>query len=224
MSEFVNGKQSPWGYIYDSETLPDLINTTEFAQFTNGKYGTTDARILPNIASASAAIRNFCGWHIAPSLDCGMLYNVHDLRDAFVGPDLLIQLPATFVTKVIKVVIGAVWDEDAGDWKGEIIDAERIDAGMGDGLVRIYDVGHLDRKAKIFIKYTAGFTNDAIAAVKELAAASVVRALTNTHGVVSEAAGGVSVSYNATWSGKGSTALVNDARDVLDVYKVRRVF
>lgn len=224
MSEFVNGKQSPWGYIYDSETLPDLINTTEFAQFTNGKYGTTDARILPNIASASAAIRNFCGWHIAPSLDCGMLYNVHDLRDAFVGPDLLIQLPATFVTKVIKVVIGAVWDEDAGDWKGEIIDAERIDAGMGDGLVRIYDVGHLDRKAKIFIKYTAGFTNDAIAAVKELASASVVRALTNTHGVVSEAAGGVSVSYNATWSGKGSTALVNDARDVLDVYKVRRVF
>lgn len=224
MSEFVNGKQSPWGYIYDSETLPNLINTTEFAQFTNGKYGTTDARILPNIASASAAIRNFCGWHIAPSLDCGMLYNVHDLRDAFVGPDLLIQLPATFVTKVIKVVIGAVWDEDAGDWKGEIIDAERIDAGMGDGLVRIYDVGHLDRKAKIFIKYTAGFTNDAIAAVKELAAASVVRALTNTHGVVSEAAGGVSVSYNATWSGKGSTALVNDARDVLDVYKVRRVF
>lgn len=224
MSEFVNGKQSPWGYIYDSETLPDLINTTEFAQFTNGKYGTTDARILPNIASASAAIRNFCGWHIAPSLDCGMLYNVHDLRDAFVGPDLLIQLPATFVTKVIKVVIGAVWDEDAGDWKGEIIDAERIDAGMGDGLVRVYDVGHLDRKAKIFIKYTAGFTDDAIAAVKELAAASVVRALTNTHGVVSEAAGGVSVSYNATWSGKGSTALVNDARDVLDVYKVRRVF
>ena len=224
MSEFEHGKLSPWGYIYDSETLPDLITPTEFAQYTNGKYGTTDARILPNIASASASIRNFCGWHVSPSLDCGMLYNVHNLRDAFVGPDLLIQLPATFVTSVSKVILGAVWDAQADDWRGEEVEDDCIDSGMGDGIVRVYDVGGLDRKSKIFIRYTAGFTDDAIASVKEIAAASVVRALTNTHGVVSEAAGGVSVSYNATWSGKGSTALTNDVRDVLDPYKVRRVF
>lgn len=224
MSEFEHGKMSPWGYIYDSETLPDLITPTEFAQYTNGKYGTIDTRILPNIRSASASIRNFCGWHISPSLECGMLYNVHDLRDAFVGPDLLIQLPATFVTEVSKVVIDAVWDGDIDDWRGEVVEDDRIDSGMGSGIVRVYDVGGLDRKSKIFIKYTAGFTDEAIASVKEIAAASVVRALTNTHGIVSEAAGGVSVSYSATWSGKGSTALANDARDVLDPYKVRRVF
>ena len=153
-----------------------------------------------------------------------MLYNVHDLRDAFVGPDLIIQLPATFVTTVSKVILGAVWDSQADDWRGEIVDDDRIDFGMGEGIVRIYDVDRLDRKSKVFIRYTAGFEDAAIAAVKEVAAASVVRALTNTHGVVSEAAGGVSVSYNSTWSGKGSTALTNDVRDVLDPYKVRRVF
>lgn len=224
MSEFEHGNVSPWGYIIDAETLPDLITPTEFAQFTNGKYGTTDARIAPNIKSASASIRNFCGWHVSPSLECGMLYNVHDLRDAFVGPDLLIQLPATFVTNVSKVILDAVWDSDADDWRGTEVDVDNIDFGMAEGIVRVYDVGGLDRKSKLFIRYTAGFSDAAIAAVKEIAAASVVRGLTNTHGVVSEAAGGVSVSYNATWSGKGSTALANDARDVLEPYKVRRIF
>ena len=223
MSEFEHAFLSPWGYIIDSENFPDLINTTDFASYTGGKYG-TDSRISPNISSASSAIRNFCGWHISPSLDCGMLYNVHDLRDAFVGPDLLIQLPATFVTNVSKVVLGAVWDSVEDDWRGELVDDDRIDFGMGGGLVRIYDVGHLDRKSKIFVRYTAGYDDDFIASVQEIACASVVRALTNTNGVVSEAAGGVSVSYSAAWSGKGSTALTNDVRDVLDSYKVRRVF
>ena len=129
-----------------------------------------------------------------------MLYNVHDLRDAFVGPDLLIQLPATFVTNVSKVILGAVWDADADDWRGELVDDDRIDFGMGEGVIRIYDVGALDRKSKIFIKYTAGFNDTAIAAVKEVTASAVVRALNNTNGVISEAAGGVSVSYSSAIS------------------------
>ena len=224
MSEFEHGYISPWGYIIDAENLPDLISTTDFSKYTNGKYGTTDTRIAVNISSASDAVRNFCGWHISPSLECGMLYNVHDLRDAFVGPDLLIQLPATFVTNVSKVVLGAVWDADADDWRGELVDDDRIDFGMGEGVIRIYDVGALDRKSKIFVRYTAGFNDTAIAAVKEVTASAVVRALNNTNGVISEAAGGVSVSYSSAISGKGSTALVNDTREVLDVYRVRRFY
>ena len=224
MSEFEHGNLTPWGYIADVETLPDLIDTTDFSKYTNGKFGTTDTRIASNIASASAAIRNFCGWHVAPSLTCGMLYNVRDLRDAFVGGDLLIQLPATFVTSVEKVVLGAVWNPDEDDWDGEIIeDGERIDFGMGEGLLRIYDVGTLDRRARVFVKYTAGFASTP-PNIKEIAANSVTRALTNPYGVASEAAGGVSVSYNSTWSGKGSTALANDSRETLDVYKVKGVF
>lgn len=224
MSEFEHGTMTPWGYIMDAETLPDLITINDFSAFTNNKFGMSDVRIAPNIASASEAVRNFCGWHVAPSLECGMLYNVHDLRDAFVGPDLLIQLPATFVTNVSKVVLGAVWNSEADDWDGEIIeDMERIDFGMGDGLVRVYDVGHLDRKARVFIKYTAGFSATP-PNVKELVANCVTHAFTNTYGVASEAAGGVSVSYSAAWTGKGSTALTNDTRATLDVYKVKGVF
>lgn len=225
MAEFEHGTLSPWGYVYDAEALPDLITPVEFANFTNGKFGTADTRIPVNISSASASIRNFCGWHISPSLVCGMLYNVYDLRDAFSGRDLLIQLPATFVTGISKVVLNAVWDEDNATWQGEVIeDQSRFDNGMGSGLLKVYDVGPLDRRSKIFVKYTAGFPETAIPIIKELAANGVTHALTNTYGVNSEAAGGVSVSYNTSWTGKGSTALANDTREALEPYRVKGVF
>ena len=224
MSEFQHPNLSPWGYTYDAETLPDFIDTTDFSNYTNGKFGTTDTRISANITSASAAIRNYCGWHISPSLTCGMLYNVHDLRDAFVGPDLLIQLPATFVSAVHKIVLGAKWDEDAEDWKGEIItDPDRFD--IQGGLLKVYDVGCLDRKSKIFVKYQAGLPGTNIAVIKELTANKVTHAVTNAYGITSEAAGGVSVTYNSAWSGRSSsTALADDTREVLDAYKVKGVY
>lgn len=223
MSEFQHGTQSPWGYIYDAETLPDLMTAQEFANYTNSRFSSTDTRIAANLASASAAIRNYCGWHIAPSLSCGMLYNVFDLRDAFVGNDLLIQLPATFVTNVEKVVLGAVWNEDAEDWNGEVItDAARIE--YTNGLLRVFDAGALDRRSRVFVKYTAGFSLASIPILKELVTNGVVHAITNTYGVASEAAGGNSISYSAAWADRGSTALANDTRDTLNAYKVREVF
>ena len=225
MAEFEHRTLSPWGYAYDAEALPDLITPLDFANLTNGKFGTADTRIAANISSASASIRNFCGWHVSPSLVCGMLYNVYDLRDAFSGRDLLIQLPATFVTGISKVVLNAVWDEDNATWLGEVIeDQSRFDNGMGSGLLKVYDVGPLDRRSKIFVKYTAGFPETAIPIIKELTANGVTHALTNTYGVNSEAAGGVSVSYNTSWTGKGSTALANDTREALEPYRVKGVF
>ena len=225
MSEFEHGTLSPWGYIYDAETLPDFITTTDFSNFTNGKFGTTDTRISACIPSVSSSIRNYCGWHISPSLDCGMIYNMRDLRDAFIGPDMLIQLPATFVTGVSKVVIDAKWNEDAGDWDGEIItDADRFEFGMGEGLLRVYDVGPRNRKSRVFVRYTAGYASDAIPLIKELACNRVTRALTDTYGVNSETAGGVSISYTSGWSGKGSAALTDDTRELLGSYKVKGVY
>ena len=99
MSEFSHPNLTPWGYTVDAETIPDFITTAEFAYYTANKFG-NDTRIAANIPSATQAIRNYCGWHISPSLLCGMVYRVADLRDAFVGCDLLIQLPATFVSGV----------------------------------------------------------------------------------------------------------------------------
>lgn len=212
MSEFLHPNPTPWGYIVDAESIPDIITAVEFANFTNNKFG-SDVRIVPNIASASAAIRNYCGWHISPSLRCAMTYNVRDLRDAFVGRDLLIQLPATFATEINEVSID-----------GDIVDAENIDFNIGSGLVRVFDVGALDRKSKLYIEYAAGFVDTAVPVVKEICAACVTHALTNTYGINSEAAGGVSVSYNTALTASGSTSLSTNARAILDPYKVRGVF
>lgn len=221
MSEFNHATLSPWGYLMDAESAPNFITDLDFAQFTNGKFG-TDMRIAATIPSATEAIRNFCGWHIAPELTCGMVYNVHDLRDAFVGPDLLVQLPATYVSGIQRIVLNAAFNSSSGFYEGD--ETEDYEIGMGSGLLRIYDVGYLDRKSKIFIKYTAGFPNTP-SAIKELTADRISHALTNPYGVTSEAAGGVSVSYSGVWAGSSnSSSLPSDAREILEAYKVKGVF
>lgn len=221
MSEFNHATLSPWGYLMDAESVPNFITDLDFARFTNGKFG-TDMRIAATIPSATEAIRNFCGWHIAPELTCGMVYNVHDLRDAFVGPDLLVQLPATYVSGIQRIVLNAAFNSSSGFYEGDETDDYEI--GMGSGLLRIYDVGYLDRKSKIFIKYTAGFPNTP-SAIKELTADRISHALTNPYGVTSEAAGGVSVSYSGVWAGSSnSSSLPSDAREILEAYKVKGVF
>lgn len=221
MSEFNHATLSPWGYIIDSENLPAFISVDDFNLFTNGKFA-GDARIVSTLPSASEAIRNFCGWHIAPSLTCGMVYNVLDLRDAFIGRDLLIQLPATYVTGIQKIVLNAVLNPSTGLYEGDETDDYEI--GMGDGLLRIYDVGNLNRKSRIFIKYTAGFT-DTPSAIKELTADRVSHAVTNPYGVNSEAAGGVSVSYSGAWAGSAnSSSLPSDSREILEAYRLKGVF
>lgn len=225
MSEFEHGQQSPWGYIIDAETIPDFITETEFDAYTASKYH-GDVRVAAIIPSASQTIRNFCGWHISPSLSCGMLYRVQDIRDAFIGPDLLVQLPATFVSEVSKIVLDAKWNEDAEDWDGEVItDPDRFDIESANGLLRIFDVGARDRRSKIFIKYTAGLPEGAIQDIKELTANLITHAVASPYGISSEAAGGVSISYSSTWAGRaGSTALTNDTRETLETYKVKGVY
>lgn len=221
MSEFEHGKLSPWGYIIDAETLPNFLTFGEFNNFTNGKFG-ADMRIMSNIPAATESIRNYCGWHIAPSLTCGMLYNVRDLRDAFVGPDLLVQLPSTYVTSIEKVVVNAVWNANTNDWDGDVI--TDYDIGMGTGLLRIYDVGALDRKSKIFIKFVSGYET-APASIKGLTADCISHSVANPYGVSSESAGGVSVSYSGVWAGmSASSSLPSETKEVLEAYRLKGVF
>ena len=94
-----------WGYtLTEADALTDFLTDEEFDAFTAGKYD-GDARIAPNISSVSQAVRNYCGWHLYPSLACEMRAALIDKRVTVVGPDLLIQLPAKFVTAVESVKI-----------------------------------------------------------------------------------------------------------------------
>ena len=226
MSYFTNPLKTPWGYTVDAETLPDILTYVEFNNFTAGKFG-ADARIQPSIPAASEAIRNYCGWHISPELRCGMLYNVHNLRDAFVGSDLLIQLPATFVTGVSLVVLNAIWDETEHVWKGDQLLAGDPDLELDEstGLLRVFDASCVDRRSKIFVDYTAGYPEGTAHAIKDIASNLVTHAVANPYGVASESAGGVSVSYSAAWAGTvGASQLSEPCREMLAPYKVKGVF
>lgn len=49
--------------------LPSLLSSEEFAAGTGGKISAVDPRLAPLLAGASAAIRRYCGWHIAPVIE-----------------------------------------------------------------------------------------------------------------------------------------------------------
>lgn len=209
-----------WGYkLTNAESLSDFLTVTEFNIFTGQKF-VGDVRIEPNIKSATNSIRNYCGWHIYPNLECEMNYRVLDLRDCFIGSDLLIQLPATFVTEISSILLNPVYEDD--EWTGEALTDYDIDKS---GLLRIYDVGYIDRKARIRVAYKAGLDNSQMDVLKELTAHRVTHAVSSSYGVMSEAAGGVSVTYNASWAGNTrSSALPDDNKEVLNAYRCKGVF
>lgn len=209
-----------WGYkLTTTSSLTDFLTTFEFNNFTANKYA-GDVRVEPNIKSATRSIQNYCGWHIYPNLECEMVYRVLDLRDCFIGSDLLIQLPSTFTTEVSSVLLNAVFDNN--EWTGDAItDFDFTESG----LLRLYSVSNIDRKSKIRIVFKSGLDDSQIDVLKELTAHRVVHAVSSSYGVTSESAGGVSITYNSSWAGNTrSTALPDDNKEILNVYRVKGVF
>lgn len=196
-----------WGYLIDTDKtqLPDMINATEFNNLTAQKYS-GDARIAQNMSAAQAAIRNYCGWHVSPPLPC-----IFDADSITTGR--VIQLPARFVSSVESVT-----------FNGEELPPESYHL-KSTGLL------YFDRRflgcswGDIIVKYTAGVPDGLMDAIKELIAHRVTHALAQSYGVQSEAAGGVSVTYNATWINNArATALPSDNKEVLAPYRLQGVF
>lgn len=201
-----------WGYTIDAEALTPILTPEEFATMTAGKYA-GDVRIESNINAASAAVRSYCGWHIAPALSCTLTERLlaGNGRVKRSGPDLLIQLPATLVTAVTSVTVDG---------------AEHDDYDLApNGILRLFDVGCMTRKAQITVSYTAGLSDAMLDGLKELIAGRVIHALAQPYGVQSESAGGVSITYSSSWAASASaTALPDDNRTTLDAYRVKGVF
>lgn len=203
-----------WGYtLTDVNALPSILNVIEFDQFTADKY-LGDNRSYVNIQAAEAAIRDYCGWHVSPSLACELSTTFFDKRvSAHARGVVFIQLPATFVTAVSSITIGGT------TYTTYVLDSN--------GMLRVYDVDYTDLKeySPIVVDYTAGYTDGMVAGLKELIAHRVTHALSSTSGVQSESAGGVSITYNASWTNSSrATALADDNKEVLAPYKLRGVF
>lgn len=200
-----------WGYsLPELSKLPDMLTADEFDTFTGGKYNDFD-RIEAEIGAACAAIRNYVGWHLAPSAQCELNVIALDRRITFVGCDMIIQLPARVVTAVSSVTI------DGTECEKYAVDQN--------GLLRVFGIGHMERYAQIEVEYTAGMDDSMLAPIKELIAHRVTHSIAVPSGITSEASGGVSVTYNANWiNNSRATALAGDNKELLIPYRVQGVF
>ena len=200
-----------WGYaLTEADTLPQMLEYEEYQTFTGRNSDGVD-RVFAEINAACAAIRNYVGWHLYPVEECKVSTILSDRRITMVGRDALIQLPARMVTEVTKVMI------DGAEYTSFFADPS--------GILRVFDVGFVQRYAVVEITYKAGLSEAMMAPIKELIAHRVTHSIAVPPGITSEASGGVSVTYNAAWiNNSRATALVGDNKELLIPYRVLGVF
>ena len=202
-----------WGYaLTDVDALPGIMTLSEFNDITAGKY-LTDGRVEHSIKAAASAIRNFCGWHIYPSLTCELKTTLYDKAVTVSDRMILIQLPATFVSEIESITI------DGAEYESYVL--------MPNGILRIFGLpwSRLKLWTPLVVRYTAGLPEGGADGLRAILADRVAHALASSDGVQSETAGGISVTYNATWAnGAKATALADDSKEVLSPYRLRGVF
>lgn len=202
-----------WGYtLMDADELTDMLSIVEYNEFTANRYA-DDMRVNGNIKAACSAIRNYCGWHVYPSEECEATMLMNDRRVTRVGGDLLIQLPAKYVSAVESVTIGGV--------EHTAISFER------NGILRLYDVAFLERYryTPIVVTYTAGIPDSLMDGLKAVVADRTTNVMASSNGITSEAAGGISVTYSAVYNASArATALPDNSKEALEPYRLQGVF
>lgn len=181
--------------------IPNLITPADIAVASGGRISATDDR-LPSVCSAvSSAIRDYCGWHVAPVLQCILTTQV-DTR--------VIMLPAKLVTSIESITVD---DESLPahdfEWKRS-------------GAIRLsLHPRKRGRWGAYEIEYHAGLDASA-SPLAQVAAQIALNNLVSTPGVRSESVGQVSMSYNLLSDGvSGGVQLLNRDRSLLRQYRLQ---
>lgn len=197
-----------WGYTIEEEGLeflPDMLTREEYADLTAGKYG-NDRRIPPTIKAAQSAVRNYVGWHLYPALSC-------EFETDSLDTGHIVQLPSRYVSAVESVTVD-----------GRELEPEEY-AFKTSGLLYLKKPPARKGWNDVKVRFVSGLPEAHMDAVKELLGHRVTHAMAASHGVQSEAAGGVSVTYNANWINSArATALPDDNKEVLAAYRLQGVY
>jgi hypothetical protein len=170
---------TPWGYEVDGP-LPPLASDAD---------------------AASAAIRNACGWHVAPSMTCRCTIDVDGLTRS-------VWLPARNVTAITSVTVGGAEVTDY-QWSrlGQVLFPHPLQSGL----------------QAVVIEYVAGTDDAGDLAALAAGVAARAKALSARPGVTSETAGGVTVSVSASIAAASAAPFLTDTeRAALAPYKVVR--
>lgn len=185
-----------WGY--EVSDLEPIITADEFNELTNDTYA-SNPRVASAVAAASQAVRNYCGWHITPSMDC-VCYPIADGK--------LLKIPAGYVS-----AISSVTEDDTELESGQY-------EWRHDGLMRRCSFRFWSRLWDgIKVEYTAGYDAEAVPDLVEAVCAIAAGVLAVSAGVTSESADGVSISYSASASSIAA-ALTAQQKSALEPYRV----
>jgi hypothetical protein len=182
--------ETPWGYTV--EELSHVISVDDFRALCPG-LSSTDGQIEAVLDAVSSAVRDYCGWHVSPVLQCTFTGS---------GEGRLLVLPGMGVSSVDSLTVGGVAVNDY-EWAGS-------------GLVRLTCGYFPDSWRSVTCVYNAGFDSGSVAQVVSQIAAN---ALVAAPGVANERAGNVSITYNQTGSGiTGGVSLLQRDRELLAPY------
>ena len=189
--------RTAWGYDV-SDSISPIISIAQFNEMTGGVYA-DNPRIEAALKAASQAIRNFCGWHVCPSMSCTAEPE---------GGAVVMRLPATYVSAIASVTEnGEAVSSDGYQWRK-------------DGLIkRNYPGIWSDAWGGISVAYTAGYSEDAVPDLAEAVCAITAGVLAVSAGVISESADGVSISY-ASSASSIAAGLTSQQKSALQPYKV----
>ena len=187
-----------WGYEVEG-SIPPLLTADEFNSMTGGKYA-GDLRAVSALNAASQAIRNACGWHIAPSLQC---------HATLTADGKLVKLAANYVSSIDMLTEDgtALTDGQDFEWRR-------------DGLIRRACFRNFSsRWDGIAVDYTAGYESGATPDLSEAVRSIAEGVLSMPVGVMSESADGVSISYSTNASSIAA-ALTDRQRAALEPYRL----
>lgn len=189
--------RTPWGYRVDG-ALPPLMSVEEFTIATGGALMADPARLEWALQAASAVVRDFCGWHVAPLVECSA-----DLTQT----GRLVKLPTMAVEVINSVTVNG--EEAAYEW-------------VESGLLRLSS--HMCGRSwrGVHVEWAAGV--DMAGALATVVSQLASNALAAAPGVREEHAGQVGISYNQTGNGvSGGVRLLESDKAILDAYRIVEV-
>ncbi|WNM69457.1 head-to-tail adaptor [Arthrobacter phage Ruchi] len=181
--------------------LPPLVTPEEFAAWTGGKIAANDPRVEPLLRGASAGIRRYCGWHVAPVLE-------ETLDGDGPGGRLLI-LPTGRLLSVVSVDNG-----------GEAVDAGAVDKSKS-GMLELRSGSWSSRLGAVSVRVRHGWDLADVADVGQIIKQVTANALASPMGATREQAGQVSISWATTAPGvSGGLSLLERDLAVLAPFKI----
>lgn len=183
-----------------------IVTPQQLSDWTQGKVLVSDPRLADLLDGATAAVRRYCGWHVAPSFGETVVLDGP-------GGDVL-TLPTLYLTALTSVVEAGVTlvEYDAatavGDYEWSVL-----------GNVRRYGFW-TDRYRGLSVTMTHGF--DTAPDVAQIIMQVVSSALSSPMGATREQAGQLSVTWATTGPGvSGGLSLLERDLAVLAQYRLR---